>query len=239
MRELPIPFSAPMILANYAGRKTVTRRGIAQPTIRARSARPTDNPYVWEYVGENGATEPVRLKYAAGDLCYVREAWRTFVSLDDVSPRDLYQPGRRGAGVWFEADGQGLAITSDGSVSYGPRDDRNAFGRLRAGMHLPKALTRATVQITETRVERLQDITEQDAIAEGIEETGLGGSDRWRNYTPDEFLSVGWLYPSNSYSTLWNHINGAGAWQANPWIAVYRFRFFPKNINDNFMEVSQ
>jgi hypothetical protein len=97
---------------------------------------------------------------------------------------------------------------------------------------------RITLQIAGTRVERLLDISEQDAIAEGIEPNWIGdlalgpngfGGQGWvpdsgrRHYLNDTDGSPAYS-PIESYQTLWELINGAGSWDANPWVWVVEFR---------------
>ncbi len=94
-------------------------------------------------------------KWKAGDRLWVRKAWRTTIELDHETPAQFV--GGYG-GVQFEADG--AQVDWDGV-------DRP--GRLRAGMHMPRALSRLTLFVHEVRVQRLQDISEEDAVAEGLE----------------------------------------------------------------------
>lgn len=82
---------------------------------------------------------------------------------------------------------------------------------------MPRWANRITLEVTGVRVERLQDISEADAIAEGLER------DRqlWKHYSQPGF---GWVDPRQSYQTLWESINGAGSWGANPWVWVVEFK---------------
>lgn len=90
-------------------------------------------------------------------------------------------------------------------------------------IHMPRWASRIDLQILSIRVQRLQEITEEDAIAEGIEQLapGADGRQRWKCYA--EY--GGWCEaPRLSYKTLWEKINGAGSWDANPWVAAIEFR---------------
>lgn len=86
-------------------------------------------------------------------------------------------------------------------------------------IHMPRWASRITLEITEVRVERLQDISEADAKAEGVEPLRGG---YWRHYQP------GWtqhqLSAKGSFATLWDSINGPGSWDANPWVWVIEFK---------------
>lgn len=78
------------------------------------------------------------------------------------------------------------------------------------------------VRITGIRVERVQDISDENAIAEGIERSKFG---QWKDYS-SSYLFSGWLCPKNSFKSLWNTIYGPEhqfSWSANPWCWVYEF----------------
>jgi len=81
-----------------------------------------------------------------------------------------------------------------------------------------------TLRVTDVRVERLQDISKADAIAEGIVR-----SDRF----PDRFMTPAGDYavPVIAYQRLWESINGPGSWEANPWIVAYTFTVHHQNID--------
>ena len=95
-----------------------------------------------------------------------------------------------------------------------------------ASIHMPRWASRITLEVTGVRVERLQDISEADAIAEGIEQMPCEVPDTklWRNYTPDNGWTPRVAMPQNSYRSLWESINGQGSWDANPWVWVVEFR---------------
>nr|WP_186019955.1 hypothetical protein [Burkholderia gladioli] len=92
------------------------------------------------------------------------------------------------------------------------------FGRIPA-IHMPRDCSRITLEITDVRVERLQDISEQDAIAEGICKTGSGF---WSTYGQREV--DGTFSPRSSFQSLWESINGLISWESNPWVWVIEFR---------------
>jgi hypothetical protein len=81
----------------------------------------------------------------------------------------------------------------------------------RPSIFMPRWASRITLEITDVRVERLQDISEEDAKAEGVEPATLYLSDECGPYVA-------------SYSTLWEKINGKGSWEANPWVWAVSFR---------------
>ena len=165
-----------------------------------------------------------------GDRLWVREAWRTFVSLDKIKPRDIWPRDGKGAGVAFEAGG-GSSINFKceryADYSLEPRHDIAAFGRLRAAMHMPRWASRLTLTVTEVRVQRLQDISEADARAEGVEpqiapSIAAGFADAFRlTHMPHK----------SAYANLWNTLHGPGAWEVNPWVAALTFTVERRNID--------
>jgi len=224
MADHPIPFSAPMVRAlmheieRPGTGKTQTRRALRMPDA-AFDAVFNDNG-VWS-IGDalTGAREhklPVR--HRAGDRLYVREHWRADIAYDDRPPRDLSDR----VALWYEADG----ATVGGGVR----------GRFRQARHMPRRFSRLTLIVSEVRVERLQKISEEDAIAEGIEdvtrEVAAGDPSLrfWKRYRDGGWngyvdTAVG------SYASLWTEINGPGSWDANPWVAAYSFRPLLGNID--------
>ena len=91
-----------------------------------------------------------------------------------------------------------------------------AAGRLRPGMFMPRWASRLTLTVTDVRVKRLQDISETDAKAEGaMLEYGEGANIGHRR----------------AFELVWKHINGPGAWEANPWFAAYTFTVERRNID--------
>jgi len=79
----------------------------------------------------------------------------------------------------------------------------------RPAIFMPRVASRITLKVTGVRVERLQDISESDAMAEGVEKRGDGDP----------------IYPYTfSYAQLWEQLNGKGSWFADPWVWVVEFR---------------
>lgn len=215
MKERPILFSAPMVRALLAGTKTQTRRVCKAAALHALSAvvevsDPLERGQV--YNGSHFGNEEGGVVFASpyggvGDRLWVREAWRSTGDggrCNSMPPRDM-QPHH----VWYEADG------------LPPADE--CAGKLRPSMFMPRWASRLTLEVTEVRVERLQDISEADAVAEGIEQLASphAGVTLYRDYAPGHDSTVS---PVHSYETLWNSINGPGAWAANPWVWAVSFR---------------
>ena len=203
MKERPILFSAPMVRAILEGRKTQTRRVVKpQPTFYG-----PDNMHVdWKgnhYFSGYGFSEQC-LYGLPGDRLWVRETWASC------------EPTMFGLGAIYRAD---------------PMYDGCAPGDLawkwKPSIHMPRWASRINLEIVSVRVERLQEISEEDAIAEGIRSWGEFG---WENYMYPAGQSD-FLYfksPKESYRTLWESINGPGSWDINPWVWVVEFRRVPQ-----------
>ncbi|MDW9972060.1 hypothetical protein GOB98_18470 [Sinorhizobium meliloti] len=159
---------------------------------------------------------PRQLRIAIGDRLWARETWQG-LSFGD------YQPTKsRLCEVRYAATD--------------PCADLDAEARgypWRPSIFMPRWASRLTLIVTDVRVEQLQDISEADAIAEGIERHHSG----WMPYSTAFYEADGvtpanyHLDPRESYRSLWNKINGFGAWEANPWIACYSFRIIKQNID--------
>lgn len=232
MVDRPILFSPPMVRALLEGRKTQTRRALkplldddGQPCSRlmCRGCGVSEREFK---DGKCNCAEPALewtpvgpMRFRVGDRLWGREAWRTFVSLDDVPPSQLLN-GKRGAGVRFEADGRTLGVSKDGRPHYQhavPPADLAAYGRQRAGMHMPRWASRLTLDVTGVRVQRLQEITEEDALAEGAGKPYTGDGD-------PPFTERATLVSSRrQYRNIWEKINGPGSWDENPWVVALTF----------------
>lgn len=208
MRERPILFSAPMVRALLAGTKTQTRRVCK---LDMRDGMP----------GPEMASLLRCCPYGIpGDRLWVREAWRVTEKHDDKPPRDLTP---RKMTVFFDAGG---SIANQRSGKWERDDDLMPpgellpwVGRLRHGMFMPRWACRLELEITDVRVQRLKDISEKDARAEG-------------SACVDEFTGREVLFPDAcnagswrlGYRVIWEGINGPGSWDANPWVWVVAFK---------------
>lgn len=97
------------------------------------------------------------------------------------------------------------------------RADKIGGSGWKPSIHMPRWVSRIDLGIQETRVEKLQDISEEDAIAEGVEKID---THNWRNYLDDSQVCFS---AKSSFITLWSLINGRECWEANPWVDVVRF----------------
>lgn len=201
-KERPILFSAPMVRALLAGTKTQTRR-----IVKPQPEELGDGQIRWLHrgYGHSGPStymNEIAVEYwcphgKPGDHLWVKETgWQP----KDPSPREL----REGADTWpryaYDADG----ITDQDAEDY------KAWGwKRRPSIFMPRSFSRITLEITGVRVERLQDISDADAIAEGVERPATG-------------LPI--CGPRTWYRVLWESINGAGSWEPNPWVWVVSFK---------------
>lgn len=166
---------------------------------------------------------PERRGISAGDRVWVRENWRTAAEYDSWPPRDLADNDP----ILFPADGvrwQGSRITN--------------WGKVRPSIHLPRQFSRMTLVIADVDIQRLQDITEADALAEGVEyETADPPFFYVPGIEPHSHTAVGVEEPdrpraaARCYGKLIDHINGAGTWASNPWIVAYTFTVEKRNID--------
>lgn len=257
MSDKPILFSGPMVRAQLAEIKTQTRRMLSLRGHRSFSEfGVSDTPgYDWHFRDSEMRWHDLRhtelltrLRIAVGDRLWVKETWQAGGT--DNGPHigyradfDRWQPPFTGEdfGVGPSFDYDAFPTTSWDRGFWLP--DVEANGPWASPLHMPRWASRLTLHVTEVRVQRLQEISEEDARAEGIERsTAVPGN--WRVYceTPMPFsgaaptvLSHGrgvvTSDPRHSYATLWDSINGPGSWDANPWVAAYTFAVERCNID--------
>jgi hypothetical protein len=251
VKALPIPFTASMVRALLDGRKGQTRRLVKLPHMNPLGAwEPStvggggshlkdgtpyaERPCLWHTRAGDALVCPYG---RVGDLLWVRESWRVGKRWDATPPRDL--PARKMT-VMFAAGGS-VGGTGEGRYeldeSY-PDTLPDWAGKLRPGMFIPRWASRLTLRITDVRVERLQNISEADAIAEGIEPS----ADAWKSYSvipsglrkgkPNLVSAIPNRSPVASYSELWEAINGTGSWANNPWVWAVGFAVEKRNVDD-------
>ncbi|HDQ4745546.1 TPA: hypothetical protein ACXJOU_000673 [Pseudomonas aeruginosa] len=200
-KERPILFSGPMVRAILEGRKTVTRRVVKpQPDFLGSMVDP-NTPFKTLDAGLHA-----RITCPHGqpdDRLWVREAWAADAQVDAIAPRDLSQ----GEPIWYPAD---FSVRQTGCSMI-------SKGRGRPSIHMPRWASRILLEITAVRIERLQDISEKQALAEGVELEGEGVC--WAGAAGTASDS-----PVESFRLLWELINGAGSWNANPWVWVVEFK---------------
>lgn len=238
MADRPILFSSPMVRALLDGRKTQTRRIIKpQPPeivtsagVMSRSNEGQTDEWSWlsgdpRDIDTWGCEGEFKTRFRPGDLLYVREHWRTREAYDALAPHKL-------------VGDEPIFYIADRHISGLPSGDRTSlFGKHRQAMHMPRWASRLTLTVTDVRVQRLQDISEEDAIAEGIYRvdgfTMRNGSDHadWSWQSEDCSFDLNGSNAREGYERLWNSINGTGSWEANPWVVAVSFSVERRNID--------
>lgn len=207
MKERPILFKAPMVRALLAGTKTQTRR-----IVKARDLE-------WMDVHQ-GLREPDNAERCPhgqpGDRLWVRESFMPIPL--EAAPGPSQTPWS----IAYAAGGQTELLAPS---SYNPT--LYNYERWTPSIHMPRWASRITLEITGVRVERLQDISEADAKAEGADPLSVAG------FSTDDltFIDAPLMGPNspykNGFASLWESINGEGSWKANPWVWVVEFRRLP------------
>lgn len=220
-----IPFKGAMVRAILEGRKTQTRRVLKhQPDEECAFAGFYTVPFSGAFQCRlQGATKLLtqKLQYCSGDLLWVREAWRADAVLDTLSPSSMTSSGN----VHYEANGT--------------PPKTSAWGRFRQGMFMPRWASRLTLRVTDVRVQQVQEISGDDAIAEGI--AHADGRQLLNCYGPDcptdqsrSCNAHGCWGCREDFRDLWDSINakrGFG-WEQNPWVAAYSFEVIRQNVDE-------
>jgi hypothetical protein len=267
-KDRPIIFSAPMVRALLAGRKTQTRRILKpQPLAVAKAthmvkvgACTRTGRAVWEAHDDRGPIEGAfpagqhclesnAFTINVGDLLWVRENWRPCAWDEDGDFR-VHYPADDARSEWLilndgdaaqsliervcdELDRKGADMTEAGHYA-----SADAL-RVRPSIHMPRWASRLTLRVSSVKVERLQDISEADAVAEGIGDLGAAIDDGTVSETTGETATetgrrLRWA--SRLYAQLWDDINGNGAWDANPWVVAVTFSVIKANIDNIALE---
>lgn len=233
-KQKPILFSTPMVQAIIAGSKTVTRR-IMKTQIppcdhqQYVEAPWKDDPTKW-YTSDginwccalcgNGTQysnqfQGIKSPVQPGDILWVRETWRKYFQTDEFGYTDFSKEL-----IEFKSDNPPMIyqIDCDGSQEFN-KDGTEKFIPWKPSIFMPKSAARIWLEIVSVRPERLQDITEEDAVREGIEDSPFMPT-RWKMYSGSYDMTE---YPVTSFASLWESINGPESWDANPW--VWRIEF--------------
>lgn len=199
MTEKPIIFSAPMVRAILAERKSMTRR-VVKPQPEYRESKSLLGHYATWAKGWN-IDDPIGLKAFVDGCPY----------------------GGPGDRLWVKETFMG---TKD-CLSYRATDPRQViefgFDKWKPSIFMPRWASRITLEIVSVRVERVQEITEEDAEKEGAEKgfvVSVKVGNEGSNYRiPNSFRG--------GFHTLWESINGPGSWERNDWVWVVEFRRLP------------
>ncbi len=183
MSERPIFFSAPMVRAILDGRKTQTRRLIKRGALRTMldAGVPCD-------VLSAPMNDHLWL-YRPGDLLWVRETFSYSTVSYSIAPSGTLPL------IWCWADGN---------------PDDGDWSRPKPSIHMPRWASRITLRVTATRIERLQEISEEDAMAEGV----VAFREVGREHAEPHRLN---------FQLTWNSLHGPGSWESNPEVVVLTF----------------
>lgn len=218
-KERPILFSGPMVRAIIAGRKTQTRRPY-KPSGGFPKIDGETTPTTSEQWTEYGPS-----RYGnSGDRLWVKEGWRPAWH-DDLYCTVQYAADSSYRKPEFDSEERGHRFadlceqSGDNAEPWHP------------SIYMWREMSRLTLEVTGVRVERLQEISESDAIAEGVQTERdhyggdvplkVHGSVAWHRYDERACSAVSAV---ESYRTLWDSINGKTSWDANPWVWVVEFK---------------
>ena len=217
-KERPILFSGPMVLAILDGRKTQTRR-----VVKFVQFDRSDTPgYDWHFRGTAKGTKKSSLwqdlrhnqlldicPYGKpGDRLWVLETWNVL----NAATSEIIQPKPR-PGICA------LAYAATEQQRHNEYPNSGLITRWRPSIHMPRWASRIDLEIIGIRVERLNEISEKDAIAEGAE----------RPILSDGCVGGQAVHPmagsyAEGFRTIWESINGPDSWSANPWVWVVEFK---------------
>lgn len=251
-RERPILFSGPMIRAILDGRKTQTRRLVKpqpEPTIDGFFRWPLPSQGVaafYSWSGRSPRFSPEWCPYGLpGDVLWVRE---TFVveTNQGFDSESVYRPpfkdgrpirrcGNEDYGTWWEQCHY-RATDPEPELTY--EDEDGPAAHWKSSIHMPRWAARIFLRIKSVRVERVQDISEADARAEGVTPNWCGDLTGWHpdkhgfllpgdeNATDDTDEDAYFYTGRDAFEALWDSINGdrdGCSWSANPWCWCIEF----------------
>ena len=186
----PILFNTDMVRAILEGRKTVTRR-VVKPQPAGDGSKPeplAKRPGYWNAWGDDYV---YRQPHHPGDILYVRETWAAWSPTYGTAPKIIYK-----------ADGY----------------SQSQKMRWLPSIHMPREAARIFLRVTDVRVERLQEITEEQAQAEGAK-GWMVATDRDWDKNPNHLISFRHLWDS----TIRKADRAIYGWEANPWVFVIGF----------------
>ncbi len=188
----PVLFNTDMVSALLDGRKTVTRRAV-KPQPQGRLVPERSGCWPGYFVGL-GTSRVVCPPYFPGDILYVRETWAAWSRMLGTTPT-----------LHYKADG-----------------DTPESIKWRPSIHMPREAARIFLRVTDVRVERLRDITETQAIAEGL----------YKGWSLNEHSTPA-ITPIQAFMWVWNMTmkpadRALYGWAANPWVWVIEFERISK-----------
>lgn len=256
MSDHPILFSTDMVKAILSGKKTQTRRIVKpQPTLE-RSPLSSDPGLLFKVPAPKGMAGHDMLGRKnmiercphgqPGDLLWVRETFKYWNWTEDGMPWIKYAADDKSLffdscipDEWCEKL-ENIWVNLSDPENY--KIDSTARDRKwRPNIFLPRWASRLTLKTTDIRIERVQDISEEDAKAEGVKLVGAWIRTQDKLY--EDYLDrtgVGLLSAKESFQTLWDSINSKSghSWDKNPWVWVIEFEVINKNIDKVIKETA-
>jgi hypothetical protein len=229
-RERPILFTGAMVRAILEGKKTQTRRVIKPQYDKDWSAGWSELFKSWAWsraYHRNGLSDVEVMSIGCpygkvGDLLWVRESMRYSLEHDNH---------------YFTADNKGVGLACNSAYAFANRIPQTILPRKNIpSIHMPRWASRLTLEITEVRVQRLQDISEEEVTAEGLrcERNRPGfeiGTMPWNGDNSMYWYDAeaeGWTSAQRAYESLWDSINVKNhPWESNPWVWAITFRPLP------------
>ena len=210
MTDRNLIFRANMVRALLKGRKTQTRR-VVKPRkhFSLFSGQWSDSAVLLK---GNQSWRDEEIRYRVGDRIWVRESWSGDYVFRDTPPKSRNSfvadghPYLRET-IWYWADGN---------------PENWDYEKPRPSIHMPRWASRLTLIVTDVRVQRLQDISEEDARAEGalLPWSGSPGT------ACDDTRTA-----CSEFRALWNILHGPDAWHTNPWVTAITFTVHHGNID--------
>lgn len=212
-RDIPITFSAPMVRLLLDGRKTMTRR----LALSSRTISEEIKPKL--YRSTTKILKSPWQKVEPGDRLWVRESLH-------ADRMENFLTGERSTNAmvaYYDADDAEAVSHDEFSLAW--KWDRKSL----PSIHMPRSFSRLTLVVTATKIERLQNMSHKDAIAEGVVEFRSGetmfgipveGGFRYPGMTPQE-----------SFASLWTGLHGTTSWNNNPEVVALSFRVIKANID--------
>ncbi|MDS7927550.1 hypothetical protein [Acinetobacter sp. V115_6] len=237
MKERPIIFNTPMVKAILEGRKTQTRRLVkpqpkffkgeagghwwrcthVQSMVRVEEELQNPSEYYKGFIDE---VNPFGKK---GDRLWVRETF----CIGTIEEEDNYQGSPKPLSVHQDGDPKQYPIYKE----YCLRDNISIDDVLwKPSIHMPRSASRILLEITKIRIERLNQISSQDAVQEGL--LKLPASGRYVVNQGDQYFGAASNNPCEVFKWLWESIYGSSSWELNPWVWVVEFNVIQGGDNE-------
>lgn len=214
MKTPPILFSTSMVQSILNGSKTQTRRELKDNKIQDKdntivfSSKLDDGTFAFARMwrGHYAETYHTKPKCEVGDIFWVRETWQYHYHCVQGEESFVYK-------------------------SDNPQKSLMLEEKWKPSIFMPKQACRIFLKVTNVRVERLQDISEEDSKAEGIKKAWISNIPNQSKYVNYINNGKGSLNAKKSFESLWHSINGEDSWNKNPFVWVYDFEITEKPEN--------